>query len=201
MKAVVYKTISNLITVGALIGTMFRRRMFRARRRGGRRFGRKRAKPTINHYESVITTTTGGTEQGNTVVLGIDDVANRSSHVPDGAVLTKCSVRLQCDSLQNGQYKAMLYHSPGGLGIGTPLASWYSTTDPLPEDSILIRKYKLTGPFVRQQITESSFPMTFNLRWRGRMRWRDGDDLILQTNFPNTGQTSNLQATLVYYGG
>lgn len=176
--------------------------MFHARRRRGPSLGRRRrAKPTINHYESVITTTTGGTEQSNTVATGVDDVGNRSSNVPDGAILTKLNTRLQCDSLQNGQYKAMLFLSPGGLGIGTPLASWYVTTDPLPEDAILIRKYKLVGPIVRQQITESSFPMTFNLKWKGRIRWRDGDDLILQTNFPNTGQTTNAQTTLVYYGG
>lgn len=175
--------------------------MFRARRRGGRRFGRRRAKPTINHYESVITTTTGGTEQSNTLLTGVDDVSNRSSQVPDGAIATSLSCRLHCTSLQAGEYTAMLFLQPGGLGIATPIASWYSTTDPLPEDAILIRKYKLRGPIVRQQITESSFPMTFNLRWRGRLRIRDGDDLVLQTNFPNTGQTTNAQITLAYYGG
>lgn len=163
--------ISNLINGIALIGIMFRRRSFRVRRRGGRSFGRKRrAKPTINHYESVITTGTGGTEQSNTLATGVDDVTTRSSAVPDGALLTKLTCRLQCDSLQAGQYKAMLFLQPGGLGIATPLASWYVSTDPLPEDAILIRKYKLVGPIVRQQITETSFPMTFNLKWKGRIR-------------------------------
>lgn len=194
--------ISNLIYKVALIGIVFRRRIFRARRRGGRSFGRRRrAKPTINHYESTITQTTGGTEQSNTAITGVDDVSNRSTHVPDGAIITKVDVRLRCQDIQPGDHKALLFLSPGGLGITTPIASYYSVTDPLPEDAILIRRYKLNGPYVRRQVTGANQPITFHLKWKGRIRYRDGDDIVIQTNFPDTNQVTDTSVTYVFYGG
>lgn len=183
---------------------MGRRGGFRARRRfrgrGFRRF--VRAKRTINHFENDITAVVSGTETLTTIATGVDDTSNRSTHIPDGARLVFLSVRGECTTIPAAttKFTHCLIHRAGGLTISaTPIASYFSTTDPLPGDAIMARKQMLAGPRVDTKAASDFTRHTFLLRWKGNILVRDGDDFIWDV-LQNSGGNLNFNArvTLVY---
>lgn len=172
---------------------MFRRRRFggfRARRRRGRGSRRIPVMRTINHYEddTSLATVATATETTMTIGVGVDDVSNRSTHIPDGSILRRISCMLRCTSIPTAatKFQAILWRRPGGHALSTPISNYFSTTDPLPEAALEIRRFKLHGPITVTKAASDFTTFKVFLRWRGMLRIRDGDD-ILVTVLQNSG--------------
>lgn len=163
--------------------------MYRARRTF-RRFRRRGPKQfrTVNHFETDITQTAGGTEQQTVILTGVDDAANRSSNIPEGSLLRKIIVAGMCETVNAGKYQFYLGHRPGGETLVDPIASYFSTTDPLTQAAIKARKYRLAGPKTILQASAAIAPIKVALAWKGALRIRDGDDIIVSTILPATNQ-------------
>ena len=173
------------------------RRSFGTRRR--RRFGFRSSKATQNHYETTLTHT-AATELQTTLATGVDDASNRSSHIPDGAILRRVVVIAQGTTIPAAtqKFQSMLFYRPGGLTVSsTAIADYFATTDPLTAQMIQVRRYKLRGPFTQTKAASDFTPTRIKLSWKGRIRWRDGDDLILAT-LSEVNYTMNAQVYLTY---
>lgn len=92
-----------------------------------------------------------------------------------------------------------MWRRPGANALTGPLADWISQTDPLPEEPRQIRVFRMRGPFVRLKANGELTPYRVTLKWRGNMRMRDGDDVIV-TLVQNSGGNLNFktQNLLVY---
>lgn len=170
-----------------------RMRRFRMPMRGRRR----RPSITRNHFELDVTQTTGGTAQNTTVATGVDDTSNRSTHIPDGAILKYIIVEAQCETVNAGKYSFGLWRQPGGISLSTDLTNdYYTTTDPITTAMRNARVFKLAGPKTIVQASAAVAPVRIFLKWRGSIKWRDGDDVLFATNMPATNQVADCRIAI-----
>lgn len=176
---------------------MGRRFMFRARRR---RFFRRRQTLTRNHFQTDFSQTTGGTAQNGTVATTVDDASNRSTHIPDGAILKYIIVEGQCETVNAGKYEFGLFRQPGGITLSADLVTdYYATTDPITTAMRNARVFKLAGPRVVLQASAAIAPIRFILKWKGRLKMRDGDDILLSHNMPATNQVADCRISIGFH--
>lgn len=156
---------------------MSRRRSFTRRR------GRRVRGLTINHFEDDTTfaAVATATETTLTVATGVDDASNRSTHVPDGAWLKSIKVNLQAGEISSTQMKlqGILWRRPGGDATTNPITNYYATTDPATQSMMNVRRFKLRGPFTVAKAANDITPPKMSFRWRGNLKMRDGDDILL----------------------
>lgn len=152
-------------------------------------FGRRsfmRAKPAIkttNHYNNSFASA-AGTELQTTAFTGIDDATNRSTHIPEGAIVTSIQVKqlMYTDPPALGLHRAMLFFRPAAMAISNPISAWFDATDPLTEDAIHIRQQKRAprrGISAHINTTGAQMSRGHSLIWRGRQMMRDGDDWVI----------------------
>lgn len=143
---------------------------------------------TRNQYETTVDTTTGGTAQDTTILTGVDDASNRSSHIPDGSILHSVVVIAYARQVSAGMHRLAMWRRPGTETSPTDfLSSYFDSSDPMTAAAIRARSFKLAGPRTQVQVSGALTPVKMVLKWRGKLRMRDGDDIILTHNFPVTG--------------
>jgi len=173
-----------------MVGMRFQRRGFNASR-----FSRPQMKMAIrtkNHYEANFNLGIATTDQIFTLATGVDAATNRSTHIPNGATLRAVTVTLAGTTLVAGKHQCLLYFEPGGSGaIATPITSYWSGTDPLPEDSIDIRRNMMGRVDTVQKVTGALTPIQMRCVWRGRK-------LIRQDDVINLCLIKNSVSTLAY---
>lgn len=135
------------------------------------------------------------------VALGIDDASNRSTHVPDGRYLKMVKSTVWCTTIPGAltNYTLMMWRRPGGENLATPIASYFSATDPITEDAMNARRFKMAGPFRTLKANGEVTAYKKTIVWRGNMKIRDGDDVFV-TVLQDSGGNLNFQArnTVVY---
>lgn len=162
---------------------------YRQMRRPGRfglghniRFGGRRRvsflhNVTKNRFDGTIGPTTANVESLTNVALGVDSPTNRSTSVPNGAIIRSVIVKLM-PTLVNGRHDAILFWRPGADDLATPIANYFDSADPLTEDGINMRRYALTR--IQTYINDStSINRPTFLRWKGARRIREGDQIIV----------------------
>lgn len=154
--------------------------------------------PTVNHFESTITTTTGGTEQIDVIATGVDAPNDRGPDIPTGSILKAITVNITAQTVAAGKYQFMLLRRPGAVAITAPITAWFTTTDPMTEDSIDARRLRLSGPQTKRQVTGALVPIVFKLSWRGNLKIHDGDDIILASIGPSSTQVFDTRIYLKY---
>lgn len=145
-----------------------------------------------NHCEMSFTTA-AATESQQVITTALDDTTNRSTQIPTGAILKRMVVRLWATDATpvTGKHQCMLYYRPGATAIATPIASWFSTTNPITEENHQIRQLVLgKHPGVHTQfvVTGAAFPLREVCTFRGNRLMHDGDDIVLtqlDTNITN----------------
>lgn len=139
-------------------------------------------RPTWNHWEddSSLSAVATATETNATIAVGVDDASNRSTHVPDGSILKSVSVRLQCTTIPAAvtKFQIILWRRPAADGTATPIAHWFSSTDPATQEHMSIRRFKLAGPFTSVKAASDFTAWKGRLFWRGNLKMRDGDDIF-----------------------
>lgn len=154
---------------------------------------------TRNHYETTLDITAADTTTDFTIATGVDDVSNRSTHIPDGAVLKYIRVIIRYPSLTAGTYRAAMWRRPGAETAPTDfIASWLDTTDPITANAIRARRFKMRGPKQTVQVAGAANPITTTLNWKGAMKIRDGDDIILSLRAPAANIDPNVYVSLGY---
>lgn len=132
----------------------------------------------------MTTSTTGGTELQTVLTTATDDTTNRSTTMPTGAVLRKIRVNLwsTTDPAPAGKHQCMLLYQPGATTYASPIASWFSTTNPITEENQQIRSNILgRHPGVHTRVVSStpSGPVFMSCFWKGKQLMHDGDDIVL----------------------
>lgn len=173
-------------------------RFFRRRFRGRRMRNVAHVTYTRNHFLQDFTQTTGGTEQQTTIATGVDDVSNRSTHIPDGSKLCRIALIGQAETVNAGGYTFAIFRVPGTETLTTPLANFFASTDPMTAETIKARKFRLAGPFRFIQPSAAVSPVRVNLKWKGRLTMRDGDDIVLAHNMPATNQVLDARIYTTY---
>lgn len=144
---------------------------------------RPRQHKTNNHWQNTSAlTTVAGTELATTIATAVDAPTNRSTHVRAGGYLTRISVHVmeQGSSSADQKIQCVLYYLPGATSItGGAIGNYYDTTEPLIEDSIIVRKGMLVRPHTKWRDSAVNGPANFYCNWRGHKRMYDGDDVIL----------------------
>lgn len=148
-----------------------------------RRFILKPSQKTTNHYDTTFATGTPGTETLTALFVGVDDMANRAGNIPEGATLTRLKIELlnYSDPVPLGKVQSLMFWRPGGTAIATPIANWFSQTDPLPQAAIDIRR-QILGRVLTSMNTSDAIQQRRHVHfWRGKKLIRDGDDVIVAT--------------------
>lgn len=169
-------------------------------------FGRRsmRAKPgivTVNHYNNSFASA-AGVELLTTGFTGVDDATNRSTHIPEGAIVTSVKVKqwMYTDPPALGLHRALLMFRPAAQVIATPITFWFTTTDPLEEEAIEIRRQKRAprnGISTHINTTGAQTARGHTLFWKGRQMMREGDDWIV-VNLDDTISSWYTQFTATY---
>lgn len=173
--------------------------MSRRRRFGGafRRF--KVATMRRNHYELDMATTSG-TELITPIMTGTETPTDRQISVPTGAQIHYCIVRIQAQTIAAGKYQCMLSWRPGAETLTLPIASYFTTTEPVTNDMLRARRTCLSPPHTQRVVAGALVPVTFRCMWKDRKgrTVQDGDDIVL-TLLQNSGGGVTFD-TQVYLG-
>lgn len=138
-------------------------------------FGKfKRAISVKNHYETTLVHGGAGTQTTN-VCLTVDDVTNRSTHIQNGGVLKHVVVEIQPQSLAAGKYQCLMFKQLGPVTQADPIAAYFSSTDPLSEDAVLMRRNLMGRLETRRIFSTAVTPIQFTCKWKGNSLMRDGD--------------------------
>lgn len=141
----------------------------------------KPARYERNHYE-IGFTTVAATELQTALLTGTDDVVNRSTSFPTGAILTRLVVRIwgTAGTPVGGKHECMILYQAGASDYATPIASWYSTTNPIAEENQQVRANNLERGVKRiVTITGASGAPRLTCFFRGKKLIHDGDDILL----------------------
>lgn len=155
------------------------RGMFR-RGRSTRVFA-KRAVLQKNHWQTTMVHGGAGTQTA-TVVLAVDDVTNRSTHIQNGGVLKKLVVEVEPQTLAAGKYQCLLFKKSAGVAFADPIGSYFEVADPLTEDAILIRRALMGRVETRRIFPSAVMPIKFTCKWRGNSLFRDSDEVQIAIN-------------------
>lgn len=131
----------------------------------------------------------------------MDAPNDRGPDIKDGAVLTRLAIKVVAQSVAAGEYTFMLMRRPGGMAFSAePVTGYFATNDPATQGMIEARKFKLAGPFQQRQVTGALVPIIFKLHWRGRLKMRDGDDIVLSSRTPSSTQVFDVKvfATMIH---
>lgn len=92
-----------------------------------------------------------------------------------------------------------MWRRPGAETAPTDfIASWLDTTDPITANAIRARRFKMRGPKQTVQVAGAANPITTTLNWKGAMKIRDGDDIILSLRAPAANIDPNVYVSLGY---
>lgn len=160
-------------------------------------FGKfKRAIVVKNHYETTMVH--GGAGSQTTVVaVAVDDVTNRSTHVQNGSVLKKVVVEIAPQTLTAGKYQCLMWKQLGGVAVADPIASYFSSTDPITEDAVLMRRNLMGRVETRRVFATAVVPLGFTCKWRGNTLMRDGDAIDI-TIGSNVALTFDIRVWITY---
>lgn len=178
-------------------------RGYNPRRRFTRRFARAmRPVRLVNHYQTTITYDVA---ESFTAALftGTDTPTSRSIDIQSNSKITKLTVVATPQTIVPGLQQLMLLYRPGAVSLTTPLTNYYATTEPVTEEMIKARRYKLGGPITRRVITGQLYPQQFRFSktFRKGLLMRDGDDIILSGISSLGAVTMDIRATAQYYSG
>lgn len=163
-------------------------------------------RPTVNHWQddASFVDVANATETSMTVVTGIDDAANRSTHVPDGSILKAIRCSVQCTTIPAAitKFQVILWRRPGGDATTSPITNYFSTTDPATQSMMNIRRFKLRGPFTTLKASSDFTAWRRTISWKGNLKIRDGDDILL-TILQDSGGTLDFvsQNQIVFVSG
>lgn len=134
-----------------------------------------------NHFE-VSFLTVGGTETETTIASGTDDVVNRSTSFPTGAIMTRISCRLWAidTAAVTGKHQCAMFYQAGAENQSSMIAAWFSTTNPIIETNVDARRNILSKHVSTNYVVSGQTePLRFHCFWKGRKLIHDGDDILL----------------------
>lgn len=183
---------------------MFGYRRFSRRRSGYTRkprgrFGKRGSLgiTNTNHFQLAISAVATATETQTTLATGIDPITNRSTHVPDGAILKYLSVRLACTTIPAAitRFQLGIWRLKGADTMSTPIADWFATTEPITQNMIEARQSIVSRVI---DITKPASDFTAfhaTLKVTKPIKIRDGDDIVLVI-LHNAGGNLDFNATV-----
>lgn len=148
---------------------------------------------TKNRFTGTIGATTATVEANTSMVLGVDSPTNRSTSVPNGAILRSVLVNIYPQTMTAGKHRALLWRRPAAEDLSEPIVSYFNAADPLSEDGINMRKYAM-GRVQTYFNDATSMVRPFHLRWKGAMRIREGDEVMATILDTSTATTYTYEA-------
>lgn len=160
----------------------------------------RRFKPAIrvkNHYETTLIAGAGATTN-LTVALAVDDVTNRSTHVQNGGVLKKVVCEVVPQSIVAGKNQCLMWKHLGPVTMSDPIAAYWSSTDPLSEDAVLIRRNLMGRVDTKRVYASSVVPFQMVCKWKGSSLMRDGDAIEISVNNTGSSVTFDVRVWITY---
>lgn len=143
---------------------------------------------TRNRFETTLTTV-AATETQMPLVEVVEAPANRGTQIPVGSILRSLVVSIQPTAFVANRHQNLLVYRPASENIGTPIASYLDSADPLGEEGVKMRRLPLgkLHSYAHTGAETSQLPR-YTFRWKGAKRMYESDDVSLW--FLDTSVTS-----------